>query len=317
MQSFIQKGVAVLGIFVLMAVVAPTTAKAESYSWGSSWSLPVYTYQPQYTYQYGYQNQYLHLQYLLQLVEQLQKQLDAIKGNDDDDDGDSEIEITTLSATDIEEDEVRLRGEIDFNSSDDAFVWFEWGEDDDDLDEETPRIYRDDNDDEDFSARVTDLDEGEKYYFRAVGEDEDGNIDRGSIKSFRTDGDDNDSDDERPDVETGDADDITDDSVEIEGEVDMNDFRNGKVFFIYGEDEDQVEDVEDDYDTYSEIDEDGDDLQKVLADSDLDGSSSYRLDIDGLDDDREYFYSICVEYEDEDDDDVILCGSVESFETDN
>lgn len=82
------------------------------------------------------------------------------------------------------------------------------------------------------------------------------------------------------------------------------------------EDEDQVRDIEDDYDTYSEVDEDGDDLQKVLIDTGLDDRSSYHEDVFGLNDDTEYFFSICVEFEDEDNDDKIICGGVEDFETD-
>lgn len=321
-----RKGAAIVGVLLLVTVMVPSTAKAESYSWGSSLTVPTYVYQPQH--QYG--NQYAYLQYLLQILEQLQKQLNDLKDDDSDDrdddsDEDAEIEIETRSATDIEGDEARLRGEIDFNDSDDAFVWFEWGEDEDDLDEETPRIYHDEDDEEEFDARITDLDEDEEYFFRAVGEDEDGNISRGDTEDFRADEDEDDDDDdnddddndEEPDVETDDANDITDDSVELGGEVDMNDFEDGKVFFVYGQDEDQVEDVESEFETYDEIDEDGTDLQKVLADSSLDNSSSYTLDIDGLDDDTEYFYNICVEYEDEDDDEVLACGSVESFETEN
>ena len=97
----------------------------------------------------------------------------------------------------------------------------------------------------------------------------------------------------------------------------MNDFRNGIVFFVWGEDEDQVDDIERDYDSYSDVDEDGDDLRKERVDSDLDGRASYRLDIRGLDDDTEYYFAICVEYEDEDDDEVLACGSTEEFETDD
>ncbi len=36
----------------------------------------------------------------------------------------------------------------------------------------------------------------------------------------------------------------------------------------------------------------------------------------GLDDDTEYFFQICVEFEDDDDDETLECGGVEDFETD-
>jgi hypothetical protein len=323
MKSLLQRGIAAFTVLLMVAVFVPTSANAEGYSWSGSFATPVYAQSWG-----GYQHQYFQLQQLIELLKKLQAQLRALQDRDDDDDDDNsdedaEVEVTTLTADNIGGDEARLRGEIDFNDSEEAYVWFEWGEDDDDLDEETTRVFRDEDDDEEFTARIRDLDEDQEYFFRAVGEDEDGNIDRGSIRRFETDedgndnDDDNDNNDEEPEVETGDAEDITDDSVEIHGEIDMNDFENGIVFFVWGEDEDQVGDIEDDYDTYDDVDEDGDDLQKLLVDSDHDGSASFTADLSGLDNETEYFYNICVEYEDEDDDETILCGSVESFETED
>jgi len=328
MRTVRKSGAAVFGAMLLLVVaVSPMTASAQTGYYYTPYT-PAQTgyqfqYQAQQPAQVQFQSEYQYILYLMQVVAQLQQQLYYLQGgeydgNDDYDNDDSEVEVTTKSATDVKDDEARLRGEVDFNSSDYAYVWFEWGEDEDDLDEETSRFRLDDNDDEDFYARIKNLDEDEKYYFRAVAEDEDDEKDYGSIKNFRTDDDGGSSNtDDEPDVTTEDADDITDDSVELNGEVDMNDFRNGIVFFVYGEDEDQVDDVERDYDTYSDVDEDGDDLQKVKVDSDLDGQSSYRLDIDGLDDNTDYFFAICVEYEDEDDDDTLMCGSTEEFETDD
>lgn len=325
MKSLLQKTAVGLGVMLLVVVAAPATASATNYNWNASWVAPGQVMQWSTT----SQSQYQYLQSLIQLLQKLQAQLQALQDaedddDDDDSDDDAEIEVSTLSATDVEGEEARLRGEIEFNDSEDAYVWFEWGEDDDDLDEETPHIFRDEDDDEEFSARITDLDEDEEYFFRAMGEDEDGNISRGSIKNFDADDDSNDDDDddddnndENPDVETNEADDISDDEAEISGDVDMNDLENGLVFFVWGEDEDQVSDIEDDFDTYDDVDEDGEDLQKLLADSDHDGSAEFIADLSGLDDDTEYFFNLCVEYEDEDDDDTIMCGSVESFTTED
>lgn len=124
------------------------------------------------------------------------------------------------------------------------------------------------------------------------------------------------SQDNEPDAVTFSARNIEDDEAEIRGEVDMNDFRNGRVFFVYGEDEDEVEDVEDE-DQYDDVDERGDDLQKILVDSDLDDDDSYSRTITGLDDDTRYYFRICVEYEDEDGDDTVECGDVREFRTDS
>ncbi len=121
--------------------------------------------------------------------------------------------------------------------------------------------------------------------------------------------------DDEPELTTRSVLNISDDSATLRGAVDMNDYRNGRVFFVYGEDESDVEDIAEDFTTYADIDESGDDLQKVLVDDDLDNSASYSRTVSGLDDNTDIYYSICVEYEDADDDDVIKCGEVRSFET--
>ena len=125
------------------------------------------------------------------------------------------------------------------------------------------------------------------------------------------------SNDDEPEANTDTARNVDEDSAELRGDVDMNDFNNGEVFFVYGEDEDQVEDIEDDYDEYGDIDEGGDDLQKIKVDSSLDNYRTYWQLVVNLDDNTDYYYQICVEYEDDDNDQVITCGGVEHFETDN
>jgi hypothetical protein len=324
MTAIMKYGAATLGTLALFAIVALPSAHAASYTW-SPWT----AYGTQ-TVAYGYpyttlSAQQPYIQYLLQVLQQLEAQLRAYQSGhydndyDDEDNGDSEIDITTRSASDIDRDEARLNGEVELNDSDDAYVWFEYGDDEDDLDEDTPHIRV--RDDSDFSVRLTDFDEDEDYYFRAVGEDEDGMRDYGSIKHFSADedydDDEDDNDGDEPDVTTDSARDISDDSAEIRGDVDMNDFENGIVFFVYGKDEDQIDDVEGDYDTYSEVDEDGDDLQKEKVDSDLDDDDSYALDISALDSDEDYYYALCVQYEDDDGDDVLACGSTKRFQTDD
>ena len=124
------------------------------------------------------------------------------------------------------------------------------------------------------------------------------------------------SDDDEPEVETDSADNIEHNEAELRGSVDMMDFEDGEVFFVYGTDEDAIEDVEDDFDSYDDVDEDDDDLQKVRVDSSLDGDDDYEETVTGLDADTEYFFQICVGYEDEDDDEVIVCGGVDDFTTD-
>ena len=84
----------------------------------------------------------------------------------------------------------------------------------------------------------------------------------------------------------------------------------------FTEDMDQVEDVEDDFNSYADVDEDGDDLQKVRVDTNLDSSASYREEVVSLDDSTEHYFSICVGYENEDDEEVLKCGATRTFTTD-
>ncbi len=255
-----------------------------------------------------------HRQLMVQLLTELRERLMQMLAQIEDSD-DSEIVVVTRSATDVSDDDALLRGRVaDFNRSDYADVWFEYDIDRSDLDKKTSVERIDEDEDEYFSHRVTNLKDDTNYYFRAVGKDDEGERDYGAIVRFRTD--DSSSDEDHPDVTTQSATDIRDDQADLRGYVDMNDFNNGEVFFVYGEDEGQVEDVEDDFNTYSNVDEDGEDLQKVRVDTDLDSSDSYREEVDGLDDNTRHYFSICVGYEDEDDDDVIKCGSVRSFTTD-
>lgn len=227
--------------------------------------------------------------------------------------------VQTGLARSIEDDEAIISGRIYPNKTNYSYIWFEYGRNPNYLNGRTPEMRINSNYPIEFSKRITNLNEDTRYFFRAVSRGKNGMISYGTISSFVTDGDnyDNDSNDEdTPEVSTGNSTSITDNSAKVKGSVDMNDFENGLVFFLYGEDEDQIENVVDDYDTYNSIDEDGSDLQKVKADSGLDDQKSYTLEIYNLDEDTDYYYSVCVQYENEDGDDEIICGDVKNFTTD-
>ena len=97
-------------------------------------------------------------------------------------------DVTTRSATDIEENEATLRGEVDGNGLS-TRVWFEWGEDRDDVEdgdgEETDEMSTGSGTDS-FDEDIDGLDEDTIYYFRAVARNSEG-TDYGSVLSFRTD----------------------------------------------------------------------------------------------------------------------------------
>jgi len=257
-------------------------------------------------------------QMMIQMLLQLQARINQLLAQlelDDDSDRDSELSVVTLAATNIDSDEALLRGRVlDFNRSDYADVWFEYDTDRNDLDNKTSTRRIDDDEYRAFGYRVTNLRDDTTYYYRAAGADDEGERDYGSVFSFTTNRDNNGSDE--PSVTTQSATNVRDDSVELRGYVDMNDFNNGEVFFVYGEDENQVQDVEDDFDSYLDVDEDGDDLQKVRVDRDLDDQASYQTEVSFLNDNTRHYFTICVGYEDEDDDQVLKCGSVRSFTTD-
>ncbi len=223
---------------------------------------------------------------------------------------DAEIDVDTLTARDIMNDSATLRGDVEFGDSDYADVWFVYGTKYPDLEERTDTMRIDDDDDGTFSEEIDDLNENDRYYYRAVGEDEQGERDYGSLRTFVTD--DSDADEETPVAVTQAYLEVDSDTAELRGRVDMNDFDNGIVFFVYGLDEDLVEDVAD-KDTYEAIEEDGEDLQKVRVDSDLDGAESYEREVTNLDETETYYYRIGVEYEDEDGDETLELGSVRSF----
>lgn len=108
----------------------------------------------------------------------------------DDDGNDGNFDVTTDSATNIDDDRATLRGEVEAGDYDVDDCWFEWGLDDhvSDLDEtENVNCSVNDGDTEDFDEVITGLDADEKYYFRFCAEDNDGEEECGSIRSFTTD----------------------------------------------------------------------------------------------------------------------------------
>lgn len=225
-----------------------------------------------------------------------------------------DIDVSTEDADTSDSDTVTLLGEIDLSDAPYADVWFEYGTDSD-LDEETDseRV----TDDETFEIEVDNINEDDQYYFRAVAEDPSGFRAYGSIKGFEVNGNNNNTNDgDTPNATTDDAEDVDDNGAELHGDIDMNDYENGIAFFVYGEDESSVEDVEDESE-YADIDEDGDNLQKILLSSNLDDDRTFWSMVSGLDNDTDYFFRICVEYDDADDDQTLVCGDVENFTTDN
>jgi len=86
------------------------------------------------------------------------------------------------------------------------------------------------------------------------------------------------------------------DKVSLSGVVDMRDFRNGQVFFVYGTDQSRLSRLGGEGEL-SNIYQSGDRLQVSIQDNDLDDSDSYTENITGLVVDTTYYARLCVEYE--------------------
>lgn len=161
-------------------------------------------------------------------------------GNGGSSSSDDAPSVTTLSADDIDEDSALLQGEADPNGDALTNVWFEWGEDEDDLDE-TSYVSSNDYDDNedtdtvDFDKKITGLDNDTRYYFRACAENSEGE-DCGSIKSFTTDDDNNNNNDDTtdPSVSTTPATSVGSTYARLNGIVDTGSDDDTQAWFEWG-----------------------------------------------------------------------------------
>lgn len=223
------------------------------------------------------------------------------------------VHVGTYRAQGVDENRAILRARVDLNDATYARVWFEYGDDEDDLADRTRVTVVDDNNERYVLRPVRHLDDERTYYYRAIAEDPSGARNYGRIYSFRTH---RDIENELPEIVLERAYAITRHEATVAGTVDMNDFNNGTVFLLYGEDEGDLIDVREREDEYDDIREYGDDLQKVRLDGDLDSFDRYEYAISGLDFDTRHYYALGVSYEDENDDAILLLSRIRYFTTD-
>ena len=129
--------------------------------------------------------------------------------NNNDGGSNDTLTVSTLSEDNVDENSAELNAEVEAGDHDVDTCWFDWGTDEDDLDE-TENVDCDisDGDTENFSETITGLNDNETYYFQACAEDTSGDEDCGSIQSFDTDNgntDNDDNDNDNNDFEAGDA----------------------------------------------------------------------------------------------------------------
>ena len=160
-------------------VVTPISAGAATYTTNAA----VYngmSVQEKIAYLYGM---------IAQLQWLLQQKLD-LEGSGSSSSNNADVDVDTLSATNINKYDAELRMQIDLNGEDEAVTWFEYGQSSSRLNERTSKTRVTDSrgDVRTISDDIDNLDSGEKYYFRAVVEDENGDRSYGSTRSFTTDG---------------------------------------------------------------------------------------------------------------------------------
>ena len=104
---------------------------------------------------------------------------------------------------------------------------------------------------------------------------------------------------------------VTGESVQFVTNIDMNDMHDGEVYVVYGE---SLDDINQAYgQEYSDIDEDGDDLQRVRVYRNLRGSLTLFETVDDLDDNTVQYYFWCVEFDGLDD--GVVCDRIYSERT--
>jgi hypothetical protein len=168
-----------------------------------------------------------------------------------------------------------------------------------------------------FSALIEDLEPDTKYTYRLVAEDEKGYRHYSQTRTFTTVAEAQEqSFSGTPAVDTESVEKIDRSSATISGFVTLNDYDEGKVFFMYGTDRKRVDEIED-FDTYAEVSVLGSSLNKVLIKEEFIGRDTVYYNLSGLKVATQYFYRACLEYDDERKGDSLICGEVESFVTQN
>lgn len=227
--------------------------------------------------------------------------------------------LDTLAAQNIESDRATLRGNLTFpGQSYRGRAYFLYSRDNSDVQTQSDQanqllITSSANRDRLLTRNLTGLSDDTVYYYRLCFEEE--TTVCGDTVSFRTVEDvDNDNDYRLPTISTQPAVDIQSDSATLEGNYRRNDASNTVAFFVYGESESAVREVEDIYEDYQEVEEQDEDLQKKRVEVNIADRGEYSRTVDDLERDTEYFFSLCIAY---DDDEAmgIKCGSTRSFDT--
>lgn len=248
-----------------LSLSAPTTVSAQSETIG---------YEPR-----TLQEQ---IAYLFGMIAQLQVQVNALATAERGEQVsgsqfDYDLDVTTRTATDIEDDAAELRGEVDLGRAPEARVWFEYGEDGD-LDDDTRRERVTDTrtDTHRFETDVDDLDDDTRYYFRAVAESPSGDRFYGTTRTFRTDDDrrrdDDDDDDNEFSLTVSDRRIDAGDTIEVSYEIPDDEVRGDNWVGLYEVDANDLS-----YEDYAYAREEDGELEFDIA---WPGTYEFRLFLD-------------------------------------
>ncbi len=250
--------------------------------------------------------------------------------------------VETVSAQDIEDRNVSLRGRVNMYSQKEGRVFAVYGYSARDVSnftnnyQEYEQIPETNNDRararlldyraregvNDYNQSVYGLIVNTTYYFKVCAEHDVSlnkkKITCGAVKSFST----NPSTYSGysgnyfsyPNVSVGSVTNIGSNEANFSGEVSMNDGIDGIVFFVYGESETRIRAVQD-FDDYSDVREFDEDLQRARVGVGVRGRAEYQYEVEDLDRGTKYFYRICAEYDGERD--GLVCSSVRNFTTDS
>ncbi|MBP9760441.1 MAG: hypothetical protein KBD24_03715 [Candidatus Pacebacteria bacterium] len=226
---------------------------------------------------------------------------------------DSGIRVSTGGVQEVKDNRATLTGSVSFDKVTSGYVWFEYSDEENDLYKKSPKMYVSKQaGDRTVSYSARNLNDQTTYYVRMVGYDMAGLKNYGATYRFTTPVD---IVGEKPKTVTEYTSEVSAYTATLKGSVDMNDFNNGVSFFVYGEDQTAVQNVSKLYNAYGRIKTDGDNLQKIVVDTDLDGKELYSVTVINLDFKTTHYYAIGVEYEDDDGNKWIVLGNISSFTT--
>lgn len=232
------------------------------------------------------------------------------------------VQVTTMAPFGVGRNTAELQTEVDKGSSKFAQVYFEYGIDSylNDKSDKT-KIANDYSYQDVYKIRITDLNSDTLYSYRAVTEDEDGNVIYGKIRTFTTVREASETSfSGQPVIESEGITNITSYGAEVKSFVSMNDYDNGNVFIVYSKDRAHLSDVED-YDTFDEVEAatyDNEGLIKQIINQNVSERTTVTASIYyGLEKATKYYYRSCVEYVYRNNSKTITCSDAESFITAN